>query len=307
MGEDNITVGVISWYSADQIKVLFESLIANASQPEKITFIICDNTGGKDIHLHNQFDNYCLILNYEPVIPLNWRPRRAKGSYAHGLGLNFLMSQIHTEYCLFSDPDCFVFAKSWDLKLKSLIDNKHIAVGAPYHSSKIVKYHNFPSPIFSFFKTAAFKEIKADWVPYRLPINTLITDQLRRIPGIVGGYLGSKIWGRSFYLSKTAELLRILFGNSGKDTGWRISQAARKKGYSARLLTSAITSQQLAYPFSEDNSVIALVNEYELFLLDGMPFLTHLYSSKKRGKGGFRDEYERWRSLACEVTKLQNS
>lgn len=303
MKEGKITVGVVSWFSSEQIKDLFNSLVINASYPETIEFLICDNTGGKDAKLREPFEVPCRILDYSPMIPKDWKPRRALGSYAHGLGLNFLMTQTKTEYCLFSDPDCIVLTKDWDIKLKSLLDKTHIAVGAPYHASKIAKYHNFPSPIFTFFNTTAYKSIHADWIPYRLPLLTLITDQLRRIPAITGGILGCKLWGRSFYLGKTAALMRLMFGNSGKDTGWRIPIAARKNGYTARLFTTALTSNQLASSFREKSSVIELMNEYELFLLDGIPFVTHLYSSTRREGGNLMSATDRWQSLAWSMSE----
>jgi hypothetical protein len=307
MNEKKITVGVINWFSADQIKGLFESLNLNASEPENIEFFVCDNTAGKDTKLADVVGQSCSIFHYSPVIPRDWRPQRASGSYAHGLGLNFLFEQINTEYCLITDPDCFVFMKGWDLRLKSLIDRRHIAAGAPYHCSKIAKYHNFPSPIFSFFKVSALKSIQADWIPYRLPVTTLIADQLRRIPAIIGGYLGDKVWGSSFYFSKTAAMLRSLFGNSSKDTGWRIASAAKKKGFSAQLLTSAVLPDQLAPGLAGMQPIIDLMSDYELFLDKGIPFVTHLYSTKQRGKGNLNDAYHRWSSLTLSVSEIMNN
>ena len=307
MDDGKITIGVINWYSTELIKNLFDSLARNAKEPGKIDYVICDNTNGKDKNLRTIFGDSCKILDFSPVIPKNWKPRRASGSYAHGLGLNFLMDNIQTEYCLFTDPDNVIFMKGWDIVLKELIDKKHIAAGAPYHCSKITKYHNFPSPIFTFFKLKTFKDIQADWTPYRLPFVTLITDQLRRIPAIIGGYLGNKIWGRSFYASKTAELLRIIFGNSGKDTGWRIAAFAEKNGFTANLLTTAITQNQLIPTLAEKKPIIELMTEFELFLLDGKPFITHLYSTKYRNKGIVDDANNRWRRLSSSVSEIMDN
>ena len=306
MEEKKITVGVINWFSADQIKDLFESLIAHATEPENLEFVICDNTDGKDTKLADVIGQSCIIFPHSPVIPQNWRPRRALGSYAHGLGLNFLVEQINTEYCLITDPDCIVLMQGWDLRLKTLLDQKHIAAGAPYHCNKIAKYHNFPSPIFSFFNVNAFKSIQADWIPYRLPVATLITDQLRRIPAIIGGYFGEKGWGRSFYISKTAALLRLLFGNSSKDTGWRIASTAKRKGFSAHLFKSAVLPDQLNPALAEKQAIIDLMSNYELFLDKGIPFVTHLYSTKQRGKGNLIDAYSHWRTLALSVSEILN-
>ena len=307
MNDGKITVGVISWYSTDQIRDLFDSLIANAAHLENIEFIICDNTGGKDTRISEVFGPYYKILHFSPSVPKEWKPKRAAGSYAHGMGLNYLMDHIQTEFCLFTDPDCMVLMKDWDNRLKTMLDPKHIAAGAPYHSSKIAKYHNFPSPIFSFFNLTVYKNIQADWTPYRLPLTTIITDQIRRIPAIIGGYLGYKIWGRSFYLSKTAEFMRFVFGNSGKDTGWRIAKSAKKEGYAARLLTTAVVHNQLASILTGKQPIIDLMTEYELFLLDGIPFVTHLYSSRHRGKGNLDKADQRWRALAISTREILNN
>ena len=307
MNDGKITVGVVNWFSGDQIKDLFESLIKNAKEPEKIEFVVCDNTSGKDVKLASALEESCLIFDYSPIIPKDWKPRRAAGSYAHGMGLNFLMEQIKTEYCLFADPDCIVFMKGWDIHLKELIDDNHVAAGAPYHCSKITKYHNFPSPIFTFFNLGTFKGIQADWIPYRLSLTTLISDQLRRIPAIIGGYLGSKIWGGAFYLSRTAEMLRFVFGNSGKDTGWKIAASAKKKGFTASLLTTAVSPDQLNPTLAEQQPIIDLMTEFELFLLDGKPFVTHLYSTKRRRKGNMGDASIRWRALASSVSDIMTN
>jgi len=307
MNDGKITVGVVSWYSTDQIKDLFASLTNNATHPDLIEFVICDNTGGKDTRLSDTFDSYYKILPFTPIIPKTWKPQRATGSYAHGLGLNILMSQIQTEYCLFSDPDCIVLIKGWDIRLKSMLDDKHIASGAPYHSSKITKYHNFPSPIFSFFNVQAYKDINADWIPYHLPLTTLMTDQIRRISAIIGGYMGERIWGGSFYLSITAKILRQLFGNSSKDTGWRIASSAIEKGYAAHLLTTAVVQNQLAPSLLGNKTIIDLMTEYELFLLDGIPFVTHLYSTKHRSKGSLDDADRRWKMLALSASDFLNN
>jgi len=300
MASKRITVGVVNWFSTDFFVDLFHSLEANASESD-LEYIICDNTNGHDRQLYETFSGNCQIIPYAPIVPKIWRRKRRFGSYAHGLGLNLLLSQVKTEFCLFVDPDCQILAKGWDVVCTSSLSDSCIAIGAPYHSSKILKYHSFPSPIFIFFKTEVLRTIKADWTPFAQSVTEEIPDSILRIFSVLGGWLGERLWGRSFYTSHIADQMRRLLGNSSKDTGWKIQNQVRNEGYSAQLLKPAVKKQQLASPFSENSSIIYLMDDFELFLWRGIPFLSHYYGFGHRKKLDVAESTARWRSLVSNI------
>jgi len=303
--DNKITVAVVSWYSTANIQALFTSAQANATSD--LDFIICDNTDGKDCELHDSLGNAHRIISFSPDVPAVYRRKRRYGSYAHGSALNMLLHQIKTEYCLFADPDCLILASGWDQICRQAIAAPMMAFGAPYHSCKIPKYHNFPSPIFIFFRTEEFRKIGADWTPYKVPLSVEAWDQMRRILAIAGSGLGRRIAGRSFYLSRVAEIMRQVLGNSGKDTGWRIAAQARRRQYQANLLTTALVNTQLHPIYATQPSVQELMNRFELFLWQGIPFVTHYYGSPYRKYGNIDQAIDYWRGLAQVVSQVQGS
>jgi len=301
MKDGKITIGVVSWYSTEQIRTLIQSLMKNNADPEKIEYLICDNSGGKDKELLREIGHLAKIIPFSPDFR---NGKRRRGSYAHAAGLNYLLSQINTQYCLFTDPDVIVFYKNWDKLFKSLINECAITVGAPYHSRKIMKYHDFTSPIFTFFDVDAYKGMGVDWTPYNLSVITEVIDQIRRVAAIITCEIGEMKWGNTFYMSRISKSLRFLFGNSSKDVGWRIPSLARKQKFSASLLTSAQIPKQLEPSFQDFESTVGLMNEFELFLWQGIPFLTHFYSSRNRVRKNREDLYNKWISFSVEVSDL---
>jgi hypothetical protein len=307
MGADEITVGIVSWYSTQFIVGLLQSL-SDKAVSSALEFVICDNTNGRDASLYEMLDGVCEIIPYDPVIPQVRQRKRAWGSYAHGFGLNMLLSRVNTEFCLFIDPDCLILTKGWDVACRAaLTDGRYIAVGAPYHSSKIPKYHNFPSPIFVFFKTEAFRTIEADWTPYMLPLIIHVRDQILRVMAIPAGRLGERVVGRSFYAGKVAEWMRGVLGNSSKDTGWRIPGKARQHGYFARLFTPAVATHQLDARCAREPAIVELMNEFELYLWQSVPLVTHYYGARHRSKGNVVETTHRWRTLAKSAADVCSS
>jgi hypothetical protein len=293
---------VVSWYSTANIQALFASARANTTSD--LDFIICDNTNGKDAELYDSLGNEYRIISFSPEVPAVYRRKRRYGSYAHGAALNMLLHQINTEYCLFADPDCLILASRWDRICRQAVSAPSIAFGAPYHSGKIPKYHNFPSPVFSFFRAEEFRKIGADWTPYKVPLWVEAQDQLRRVLAIAGSVLGQRVAGEGFFLSWTAGIMRQCLGNSGKDTGWRIAAQARRQRYQANLLTTALVSTQLHPLYAMQPSVQELMSRFELFLWQGIPFVTHYYGSPYRKHGNINQAIEKWRGLAQTVGAL---
>jgi hypothetical protein len=303
MQQGRITVGVVNWYSTPHIQNLLLSAKTKAADPE-LEFVICDNTGGADHELYDTLGNTYRIIPFNPAIPDVLRRKGRYGSYAHGAALNMLLDKVDTEYCLFADPDCIILADAWDHICRLGVTAPSMAFGAPYHSSKIPKYHNFPSPIFIFFNTEDFRRIGPDWTPYNVSWETDIQDQMRRILAITGSMLGRQVAGKGFFLSQMAGVMRRLLGNSGKDTGWRIAAQARHQRYQAKLLTTALVDKQLHPIYANQPSVQELMEQFELFLWQGLPFVTHYYSSTYRQPGKAKQAIERWRNLAQTVSSI---
>jgi hypothetical protein len=200
-----------------------------------------------------------------------------------------------------------ILAKAWDQICCAAVTAPSIAFGAPYHSSKITKYHNFPSPIFIFFRTEELRKMGADWTPYKTPLGVETWDQMRRIFAIAGGALLRRFAGRGFYLSRMAETMRQFLGNSSKDTGWRIAAQAQYQHYQVNLLTTALVNTQLHPLYATQPSVQELMSRFELFLWQGIPFVTHYYGTPYRMQGNVNQAIDYWHELAQAVSQFQAS
>jgi hypothetical protein len=298
---DEITVGTVSWYSARFIARLIGNL-TQKTRDSHLRFIVCDNTNGEDTELYDLLDDKCTVLPHRPDTS-GIRKRGAAASVAHGQGLNFLFTQINTEYGLFLDPDCLILLEGWDLVSKHQIKGNSVAIGAPYHSSRVVNYQGFPSVIFVLFNTEAFRQMGADWRAYGIsPVLRAVTwlwnTQLRYATGLVGRWIGP-----SFYASRFIGFLRHtpLCGQH-RDTGWRIPQQARQHGYSATVFESAILPTQL-HPCCRDLTGIApLYRNHELFLWHGFPMVTHYYTTvRSKDKDDEAQRSDQWYSHASSV------
>jgi hypothetical protein len=301
---NKITVGVVNWHCSAMIGDLFRSLTERA-EDESLSFLICDNTNGADEQLYRAFGDRCDIIPTEPVVPDILRHRRiGSAAYSHGAGLNLLLSRLKTEYALFADPDCLVLARGWDAACRASLSGRRIATGAPYHSTKLAKYHGFPSPIFVFFKTQAMRQLRADWTPLIRPLVAEAGDRARRAAAALCERLGEAFGGRRFYDGRTAAALRNLLGGSSKDTGWRIAAAASDRALDVDLLTPAVSPHQIAEKYAAEKSVVELMDRFELYLRDGMPFVTHYYGTTHRGRGDVIETHKQWRELADKVAAI---
>lgn len=299
---DEVTVGIVSWYSGELITSLVDNL-QERTRNSRLTFIVCDNTDGEDRELYDLLDGKCRIFPHRPDTS-KIKKRRAAGSVAHGQGLNFLFLKIDTEYGLFLDPDCLVLTKGWDVVCKTALSGPFVAaVGTPHHSSKIIKYHDFPSPIFVFFRTEVFRTIEADWMPWTDSVAVNVWDQILRIIAVLGGCLGERVTGRAFYAGKAAAWMRRFLGNSSKDTGWKIPAKARKHGYSAKVFAPATATWQLDARCAEESAVIDLMNEFELYLWQGIPLVTHYWGFVHKAKGNVSETSPEWKALAWSVAE----
>jgi hypothetical protein len=148
-----------------------------------------------------------------------------------------------------------------------------------------------------------FRTLGADWRPYTDSFLIHIYDQVRRAMAILGGRLGESVAGRSFYAGRIAHWMRRLLGNSSKDTGWRIADKARTEGYSARLFTPAVAAWQLDPRFAGEPAVLDLVNDFELYLWQGIPLVTHYHGTRHRGGRKPSDVSAWWNTQSTSVAR----
>lgn len=297
---DEITIGLVSYFSTQHLVNLLPNL-RNTAVNSKLKIIVCDNTNREDEDLYQTFEQECEIFPYAPVNPRKRRREKASGSFAHAAGLNYLLTKVETEYSLFLDPDCLVLTKGWDIICKTYLAGSTIAVGLPYHSRKIIKYNDFPSPIFIFFNPTQFRNIKADWSPYTDSFLIYMCDQLLRVLAITGARFGEAINGDKFYASKVASWMRMLFGGSSKDTGWRIPFLARRNGYSSVLFPPVTAPHQLAPLVADNPEVLVLMRKFELFTFQGIPFVTHFHGTRHSSEKDMQYILKQWRELAISV------
>jgi hypothetical protein len=82
-----------------------------------------------------------------------------------------------------------------------------------------------------------------------------------------------------------------------------VARAARARGERAVLLTPAIHSGQLGEAYRRSEAVTALMREFELFLWEGAPVLTHFYGNARRQRGNVAIALHRWQHLAAAATR----
>lgn len=296
----DITIGIVSYFSTDLLQNLIPNLCDQAVAKD-LKFLICDNTNGEDSVLYETLGHRYEIIPFKAQNPRTRSREKASGSYSHALGLNFLLSRITTKYGLFIDPDVLLLSKGWDVICGSSLSEITIAVGTPHHSRKIIKYHNFPSPIFIFFDCDAFRSIGADWTPYTDSTIQYYWDQILRIVAITGSWIGEAVFGQNFYASWVANFMRTLFGNSSKDTGWKLPLLARRYGFTSHLFQPVITHHQLLPQFSGNSEILELMRKFELFAYQGIPFAAHFHGTRHRYDKGKQQTLQRWRELSFSV------
>ena len=152
------------------------------------------------------------------------------GSRAHAFALNEAIKLIQTEFVLIVDPDVYVFAQQWDaLCIEALSAKNAWAIGASYPRWKVGKYHDFPSPVFCFFRRELASQLPMDWRPYGdCPWCNAGVFAVRQI-GRLGGLLNRRMFERSAAARAYAQTAERLLGTFSQDTGWRIARSARQR------------------------------------------------------------------------------
>ncbi len=269
--DDLITVGTVNWYSVEYLEKLFQNLLAKAASPDKICFLIIDNTNGKDTNLEklkSAFPNITITTN---------NPGNLKGSAAHSSGLNVLTHNIQTPYALIIDPDVHIFKKEWDKFLINLLNqNQVFTAGVSFPPWQLGMYHNFPNPVFCFFKTAAYRDFAPMWSAYDVSKIVLYTDFIRRNLLRCGILINRQLYENSAFVRTVWSNLEKIIGVCSRDTGWRRAIKAKTNNIKTTLFSPKIVSSE---DFKADKPFDVLAKYFELYYHENQPILTHKYST----------------------------
>lgn len=269
-----MTVVTVSWFSSAMLARLLKNLSQKSKYSNLIQYIIVDNTNGEDHNLN------ALSTEDGSVRIKTIDSHNLKGSWAHAFGLNYATPQIKTPYTLVVDPDIHVFKEHWDeFLVNELEKNKAIAIGAPYPSWKLGKYHHFPSPPFLLYETSVLKELGLDWTPFsRAPLRRLYFFVCRQITRL-GLFCTRQRLSQWPHLNKAAKQLEFIFGVCAPDTGWLIAANAQNKGLKSLLFAEVESRIDPFFQHSHTDALRTLANEFELYQYDNEPILTHKYST----------------------------
>ncbi len=270
-----LTVFTISWFSAELIEPLLLNLNDKAKFPEKIEYIVIDNTAGKDHSISR--------LTHMPI-PVKIYTNDTKGltgSFAHASGLNLALSKLETEFALAVDPDVYVFKNNWDWFAINEINTKNCyAIGISYPRWQLGKYHNFPNPVLCLFRTKDFKQMEADWTPYsKNPIVTFYNFVRRQILRC-GILINRKRYQKYPIIRRLWTFLERLIGVCSHDTGCRIAKKAKQNNIKSVLFMSVLPDDKVAG--SETAAFKQLAGEFELYYYNNEPIATHKYSTRSR-------------------------
>lgn len=295
----NLTIVSVSWRSARYLEPLLASLRAKAASPAEISVLVVDNTNGADADIARLARAAGDGVGGVDVVP--FRPDESNGSRAHARALDFALTRIRTPHAVIVDPDIHVFCARWDEVCRNaLTDNDAIAIGAPYPSWKVGKYHDFPSPPFCFFDTAALVALNASFAP---DVGGATAAAARRFAlrqvGRAGGLLTRRRYETSALVRRYATLAERTLGVFGPDTGWRLARAARAQRRRTILFDAVV-----GHRARENNARATLAYEFELYEYRGRPFMTHKYGSGARPWRTKRGNDEQlWRTSIAQLER----
>jgi hypothetical protein len=294
--DELITIGTVNWHSFAYLEQLFKNLLDKAHRPDRLRFLIVDNTGGKDNDLQklkNIFQNITIINNDPGIL---------KGSPAHAHGLNVVMKSIKTPFALILDPDVHIFKKDWDDFLIALINQNDIfALGVSFPPWQLGMYHNFPNPVFCFFKTKQYFEFSPDWSAYDVNKLVLYWDFIRRNILRLGILIGRRTFENSKFVRTIWPCFEKLIGVCSRDTGWRRSQKAQKNQIKTIIFQPRIVSSN---EFKPDAPYSMIAKYSELYCYDNKPILTHKYSTNSLVfKTGKSDDQDLWKKCVEQIEK----
>lgn len=264
---DLITIGTVNWHSYAYLEKLFHNLLDKAEYPDRLRFIVVDNTNNKDKNLEKlkeKFQNVTIIKN---------DPGSLKGSPAHAYGLNVVMKNIKTPYALILDPDVHVFKKNWDTFLIDLTNQNNIfALGASFPPWQLGMYHNFPNPVFCFFKTKQYLEFLPYWSAYDVNRFIICWDFVRRNFLRLGILISRKRFENSKLIRTAWPCIEKIVGLCSRDTGWRRAQKAKKSKIKTIIFKTKIVPSK---KFKPDDFYSNIAKYFELYYYQNEPILTH--------------------------------
>jgi hypothetical protein len=266
-----ITVCTVNWYSYGLINNLFANLTEKADKPDQIKFLVIDNTNAHDKDIYRLREKYNIRI-------LSNDTRHIKGSMAHACGLNLALRYLNSEYCLIVDPDTYIFKKKWDTFLIDMLEEEEVfVIGVSYPLWQLGKYHDFPNPVFCFFKTDEYMRLEPDWTPFGANKLVKCWDYFRRNVLRLGIIINRKAYEKYKLIRTTWSRLEKIIGICSKDTGWRIAKKARENNIKAEVFKATLSSEIVKG--SETIIFRQLASEFELYCYENEPILTHKYSS----------------------------
>lgn len=257
------------------IEQFISNAVSKANRPDELKLLVIDNTNGVD-DLIDELPSRCGI----PCEIRKFDAKGLSGSRGHAAGLDFGLGLVDTQYVVVTDPDIYIFKDKWDsLCVDQLNSADSVAIGAPYPPWKTGKYHDFPSPPFSFFRTDFLKEIKATWEPFASSTAGHRCDFLRRQIGRLGPIVTRKTFTQSAFIRSYSKFAEKVLGMFSPDTGHLIAAAAKRKGLNSIVFDTVTEKDTNLAPKSGLEVFKELAGQYELFYFQGTPFLVHKYGS----------------------------
>ena len=268
--EQTITILTVSFNSSLHLKRLFYNIINKSDKPNNIKFLVIDNTNGKDKKLYSLFDkkdNVKIIKN---------NCHSSQRSISHASGLDNGLKNIDTDFTLILDPDIHIFMENWDLFcIKKITLNEKTVIGAPYPQWKLGKVHDYPSVVFMFFKTDLVKHFCKTFYPFSSPLLRIIKSIMRKIIRL-GGIANKKNMDRFNFIRSFCSNLEKLTGISSPDTGKEIIEEFRKNNFQSIVFDTPYKSDLIG---NNEAELSKLAEDFEVFLYQDDPFMTHMYSS----------------------------
>ena len=293
--EKKITVLSVSYFSAFHLNRLFNNLKSKADNPETLQFLVVDNTNGEDSDLYSYF---------VPDLDIQFISNSGKGyqrSVSHARALDIGLKKSETEFILIVDPDVHVFKAGWDtFCLNRIAENDTSVIGAPYPAWKLGKVHDYPSVVFMFFQTKQVQAFEKSFYPFPPFLKRIWNSLMRKITRL--GILTSKSkLDKSERLRSITGWLERATGITSPDTGKEIIETFHSKGFTAVNFDAPYSGDLLR---SGQKGQAELAKEFELFLFEGEPIMTHMYGSGvfhwKTEKGS---DLDHWQELITGIEK----
>jgi len=265
-----ITILSVSFNSSFHLKRLFKNLIDKTARLKNVKFLIVDNTNGNDKNLYNTFDK-----TYNLRILKNNNHFRQR-SISHASALDLGMKNVESEFTLIVDPDIHIFQEKWDeVCLKEMALNKKTVIGAPYPQWKLGKVHNYPSVVFMFYKTNLVQNFGKKFHPFPTFHKRVLNSIMRKFVRL-GGIANKKRLGQFKILRLICSKLEKITGVTSPDTGKEIIQQFYNNGFKSIVFSSPYENY---FKKKDEIGLRSLAKDFEIFLHDGKPFMSHMYSS----------------------------